>query len=472
MAYSKELLQAILRQDFHSFIIKVFNTINPGIEYRLNWHTELISDYLLAVQNGDINRLIINVPPRSLKSVCVSVAWSAWILGHNPTKRIMTASYSQILSIKHSLDCRFILSTDWYKQLFPDTILSKEHNQKSKFLTTANGFRFATSVGGSATGEGGDILIIDDPHNPSQINSYKMRKKVIEWFEQVFVTRLNNRNTGAIILVMQRLHEEDLTSYLLATSNLWHHLKIPAIADKDYFFKLLVNGQIKEYQYLSGDLLDNFKDSSNLLSKLEQEIGSANYSAQYLQQPLPKGSSLLNIEDISFYENLPEKFDYFIQSWDTAIKISENSDYSVCTIWGILDKKYYLVTMTRKKLTYPELKKLVERLAEQYSPRFILIEDKASGQQILQDLRSFNDNIRIIGIKPRLDKITRFASIVPLFQSSKVLLPKQSTFNNIILKELLYFPHVRNDDIVDSVSQFLNFVKELSLKPPARIREL
>ncbi|WP_341789344.1 hypothetical protein [Rickettsia endosymbiont of Polydrusus tereticollis] len=191
MAYSKELLNAVLRQDFHSFIIKVFNTINPGIEYRLNWHTELISDYLLAVQNGDINRLIINVPPRSLKSVCVSVAWSAWILGHDPTKRIMTASYSQILSIKHSLDCRFVLSTDWYRQLFPDTILSKEHNQKSKFLTTANGFRFATSVGGSATGEGGDILIIDDPHNPSQINSYKMRKKVIEWFEQVFVTRLN-----------------------------------------------------------------------------------------------------------------------------------------------------------------------------------------------------------------------------------------------------------------------------------------
>jgi predicted phage terminase large subunit-like protein len=233
-----------------------------------------------------------------------------------------------------------------------------------------------------------------------------------------------------------------------------------------------MNGQVKEHQYLIGNLLDNFKDSPSELIKLEQEIGSSNYAAQYLQEPLPKGSSLLNIEDISFYENLPEKFDYLIQSWDTAIKIFENSDYSVCTIWGVLDKKYYLITMIRKKLAYPDLKNLVEKLAEQYNPRYILIEDKASGQQILQDLRSFNDNIRIIGIKPKLDKITRFASVVPLFQSAKVLFPKQSTLNNAILKELLYFPHVKNDDIIDSISQFLNFVKELSLKPQARIREL
>ncbi|WP_245207373.1 hypothetical protein [Rickettsia fournieri] len=163
----------------------------------------------------------------------------------------MVVSYSQILSIKHSLDCRFILNFDWYKELFPSTILSKPHNQKSKFLTTANGFRFATSVGGSATGEGGDILMIDDPHNPTQIHSYKIRKKVIDWFEQTFVSRLNNRNKGAIVLVMQRLHTDDLSGYLLNNSNSWHHLKIPAISIQDYSFKLMN----KEYQYLSGKVI-------------------------------------------------------------------------------------------------------------------------------------------------------------------------------------------------------------------------
>lgn len=463
MIYSKELLNSVLRQDFPSFIIKVFNTINPGAEYYPSKHINIISDYLRAVQNGDINRLIINIPPRSLKSICVSVAWTAFLLGLDPTKRIMSASYSQMLSVKHSLDCRFILNSDWYKELFPNTILSKTHNQKSKFLTTANGFRFATSVGGSATGEGGDILIIDDPHNPTQIHSYKIRQKVIDWFEQTFVSRLNNRNRGAIVLVMQRLHSDDLAGYLLNNSNAWHHLKIPAIADRDYSFKLTANS------YVKGEVLESYKEPADCLAKLEHEIGSYNYHAQYLQEPIPQGSSLLNMEDISFYENLPEKFDYLVQSWDTAIKISEDSDYSVCTIWGILGQRYYLVSLIRKRINYPELKNLTEKLANQYKPRFILIEDKASGQQLIQDLGFLGDNIRVIGIKPKLDKVTRFAAVVPLFQAGIVLIPKPST---IALKELLNFPHIKNDDIVDSVSQFLNFMKDKSLKLPARIRSL
>ncbi len=465
MSYPKELLDAILRQDFNSFINKVFNTINPGIKYQPNWHIELISEYLQAVQNGDIKRLIINIPPRSLKSICIGVAWPAWILGHDPSKRIMSASYSQILSIKHSLDCRFIITSDWYQSIFPKTILSKKHNQKSKFLTTMNGFRFATSVGGSATGEGGDILIIDDPHNPTQIGSLKMRQRVNEWFEQTFVTRLNNKHTGAIILVMQRLHEQDLSGYLLANSNDWQHLKIPAMAKQDQIF--IINNY--KYQYIIGDTLHNLRDDPNYLIKLEREIGVHNYAAQYLQQPINNNWLLLNINDICFYEMIEEKFDYFIQSWDTAIKISENADYSVGTCWGIINKQYYLISLLRQKLTYPELKIQIEKLAKKYNPRFILIEDKASGQQIIQDLRS-SGFTNIIAIKPRFDKITRFSSVLAMFQSGVVRLPKQSPFNNILLTELLNFPHYKNDDIVDSVSQFLNFIKERSNSPPARIR--
>jgi len=143
-----------------------------------------------------------------LKSVCISVAWPAWLLAHDPTKRILAASYSQTLSVKHWLDCRFVLSSDWYNQIFPKTTLSKNHNQKSKFLTTLNGFRFATSVGGSVTSEGGDFLILDAPHNPSHINSPKLRIKAIEWFDQTFLTRLNDKSKGAVIVVMQRLHAE------------------------------------------------------------------------------------------------------------------------------------------------------------------------------------------------------------------------------------------------------------------------
>lgn len=466
MNYHKKLLDAILRQDFNCFINKVFNTINPGIKYQSNWHIELISEYLQAIQNGNIKRLIINMPPRSLKSICVGVAFPAWILGHNPSKRIMSASYSQILSIRHSLDCRFIISSNWYKSIFPRTILSNQHNQKSKFLTSVNGFRFATSVGGSVTGEGGDILIIDDPHNPAQINSIKLRKRVCEWFEQSFVTRLNNRNNGAIILVMQRLHEEDLSGYLLAGSDSWQHLKIPARARQDQIF--MINNY--KYHYLVGDSLYKAWDNTDYLIKLEQEIGSYNYAAQYLQEPI-NNYALLTIADISFYEILPEKFDYLVQSWDTAIKISDDSDYSVCTCWGVIDKKYYLILLSRQKLIYPDLKNQVVKLARKYAPRIILIEDKASGQQIIQDLRS-DGFTNIVAIKPKFDKITRFSAILSLFRSGLVSLPKKSSFNKELLGELLAFPHYKNDDIADSVSQFLNFIKEQTNKAPVRIRSI
>ncbi len=473
----KKLLRSLLRHDLSCFIHKVFCTVNPGSTYQPNWHIRLIADYLQAVQSGKIKRLIINIPPRSLKSICVSVAWPAWMLGCDPSKRIMAASYSHTLSLKHSLDCRLVISSPWYKHLFPSTILSTKHNQKSKFLTTLNGFRFATSVGGSATGEGGDFLIIDDPHNPMQINSPKMRQRVIEWFEQTFLTRLNDKSNGAVVLVMQRLHEEDLAGHLLSANDHWQLLKLPVRADKTYIIprphipEKFSSTIAKEYKFCIGQLLHPLRDQEDYLIKLEQEIGSYNFAAQYMQEPIANYCSLLRMSDISFYETLPGKFDYLIQSWDTAIKLSEQADYSVCTVWGITENKYYLIAMFRNKLSYPELKKKAEELARQYPSKFLLIEDKSSGQQLIQDLQ-LNGYNNIEAIKPKLDKITRFASVAPLFQAAKALIPKQSPFTTALLKELTTFPLSRNDDIVDSVSQFLQFAKLISHKPLARIREL
>ena len=466
MKYDDKLLNAILRQDFSSFIGKAFHTINPGAEYHDNWHINLIAEHLEAVRLGKTKRLIINMPPRALKSVCVSVAWPAWLLGQNPASRIMAASYSSVLSIKHSLDCRLVVSADWYKKLFPNTILSPKHNQKSKFLTTKNGFRFATSVGGSATGEGGDILIIDDPHNPTQINSPKMRNKAIEWFEQTFVTRLNDQNKGAIVLVMQRLHQDDLSAHLEGSGN-WEILKIPALAPHNIIYDL---GH-KQYNYTQGDLLNNKRDNAEFLNKLEQEIGARNYAAQFLQEPLPANFNLLSLEDITTYSETPEHFDYYVQSWDTAIKTSENADYSVGTCWGVLNKTFYLTGMIRKKMSYPDLKITMEKWANRYNPRHILIEDKASGQSIIQDLTLVGYN-NIKPIKPKLDKITRFAAIVPLFQSGQAQIPAKSSYNRVLINELTSFPNVKHDDIVDSISQFLNHSKTINNKKTARVRML
>ena len=466
MEYEEELLEAVLREDFASFISKVFSTINPGAEYQANWHIDLIAEHLEAVRLGQIKRLIINMPPRALKSVCVSVAWPAWLLALDPSSRIMVASYSLVLSIKHSLDSRLVVSSNWYQKLFPKTKLSKNHNQKSKFLTTENGFRFATSVGGSATGEGGDFLIIDDPHNPTQINSLKMRSRVIEWFEQTFVTRLNDKNKGSIVLVMQRLHADDLSAHLKSSGN-WEILKIPAIAPENIEYKTP-----KFYKlYQEGELLNSLRDKKEFLHNLEQEIGSRNYAAQFLQEPLPASYNLLSPDDIHCFEKLPEKFDFFVHSWDTAIKISEKADYTVGTIWGVLQNKYYLVQMIRQKLAYSDLKNDIEKQIYKYKPRFVLIEDKASGQSLIQDLKLAGfSNIK--AIKPSVDKITRFASVTCFFENGRALIPQKSAFNRALIAELTTFPSSKNDDIVDSVSQFLNFIKEDKSGSVIQVRSL
>jgi predicted phage terminase large subunit-like protein len=466
MKDTAELLEAILREDFASFIGKVFSTINPGTEYHANWHIDLIAEYLEAVRLGQIKRLIINMPPRALKSVCVSVAWPAWILGINPSSRIMAASYSSILSVKHSMDTRLVVSSNWYKKLFPRTKLSKNHNQKSKFLTTENGFRFATSVGGSATGEGGDFLIIDDPHNPTQVNSLKMRSRVIEWFEQTFVTRLNDKNRGVIVLVMQRLHQDDLSAHLESSKD-WEILKIPALAPRDIEYNFNKFHKL----YKEDELLDNVRDTREFLQRLEREIGSRNYTAQFLQEPLPTTYNLLSPDNIYYFEKLPERFDFFVHSWDTAIKISDKADYTVGTIWGVIHNKYYLVQMIRKKLTYSDLKNEIEKQICKYKPRFVLIEDKASGQSLIQDLKSAGyTNIK--AIKPSLDKITRFASIIHLFENGIILLPVKSAFNRVLTSEITNFPNSKHDDIVDSISQFLNFIKQQNGDNLAKIRVL
>ena len=293
-----------------------------------------------------------------------------------------------------------------------------------------------------------------------------MRNRVIEWFEQTFITRLNDKKNGAIVLVMQRLHQEDLSAHL-QSSNGWEVLKIPALAPKDIEYNF---GKFHKI-YKEGEILDNIRDTQDFLQNLEREIGSRNYAAQFLQEPLPANYNLLSSNNIHYFEKLPGKFDFFVHSWDTAIKTSETSDYTVGTVWGIIQNKYYLVQMIRKKLTYSDLKNEIHKQIHKYKPRFVLIEDKASGQSLIQDLKISGFN-NIKAIKPSLDKITRFASVIHLFESGIVLLPAQAAFSRIITSEITNFPNGKHDDIVDSISQFLNFIKQQNGNNLLQIRSL
>jgi predicted phage terminase large subunit-like protein len=462
----KQLLQAILRTDLKSFICKVFDTINPGIAFNNAWYLDLIADHLESIEYDAYKRLVINIPPRCLKSVSISVAWPAWLLGRQPHKRIIVASYSEQLSIKHSLDCRAVMQSQWYQELFPQTVISPSHNRKNKFMTTQFGFRMAASVGGSITGEGADILIVDDPHNPTYIHSEKIRSKAIQWFEQTFISRLNDQQRGAIVVVMQRLHKQDLSGHLEKQGG-WRELKIPAISDQAMTFR----SPMYEYHFMQGKLLDEARLPLKILEKMKQEIGIANFKAQYLQDPEEQSRGMLKNEEIRYYDVLPI-FESIYQSWDTAIKVNDTSDYSVCTTWGVFQSKYYLIDCLCQKLEYVHLKDAAIKLSQKWMPRVILIEDKASGQSLIQDLKMHNIH-NIIPQRPKIDKLTRFALVVPFFTLEQVLLPQKASWVGSVIAQITAFPYASNDDIVDSISQFLNYIKQENyLSPNPRIRNI
>ena len=206
--------RALLRRDLYAFTQRCFYELNPTTTFLPNWHIEVVASALEACRRGEITRLIINQPPRSLKSHCASVAFVAFLLGHDPAAQIICASYGQDFANKHAMDCRTILASAWYQALFPHTRLSSERQAVQEFMTTRQGFRLSTSVGGVLTGRGADFIIIDDPLKPDEALSDTQRKAVNDWFDHTLYSRLNNKRDGRIILVMQRLHEDDLVGHV------------------------------------------------------------------------------------------------------------------------------------------------------------------------------------------------------------------------------------------------------------------
>ena len=339
------LLEAILRTDPASFTAKVFHTVNPTARYLDNWHVQLICEYLAACSTGEIRRLIINLPPRSLKSICVSVAWPAWLMGHRPSARIMTASYNRDLSVRHALDFRTVISSPWYRWLFPGFVTAPDQNEKHKLQTTARGHRIATSVGGAATGEGADILIVDDPHNPRQALSTVQRESALDWFDQTFASRLDDKKKGVMVVVMQRLHERDLTGHLLAKGG-WEHLCLPAEAER----RTVIDFGTVKLTRAPGDLLHPEREGPVEIARAKRDLGAYAYAAQYQQRPAPLAGGIVDPAWFKRYGALPANPLRIVQSWDTAFKGGALNDPSVCGTWAETETGYYLLHVARRRL--------------------------------------------------------------------------------------------------------------------------
>lgn len=455
--------------NFLKFIKLCFQTVVPECEYHNYRYIKVIADRLEAASSGKIKRLIFNLPPRSMKSICISVAWPAWILGNQPTARIIVASYSKFLSEKHSLDTRCVMQSDWYRTLFPGVELAKDQNTKYKFLTVQRGFRIGTSIGGTLTGEGGDFIIVDDPLSSHQALSKAFRNRVIYWFDQTLITRLNDRKRGIIVLVMHRLHQEDLTGYLLSKpKNLWHQICLPLISEADQVVNSALKREKKIYSRKTGQLL--YPLNREEIGMIKIELGSYAFASQYQQNPLPFSSGMIKQEWLKRYQGVPDNLSNITQSWDTAISVNNTSDFSVCTTWTKIENRFYLLDVYRAKLEYLNLKKQFFSLAQRWNPHAILIEEKASGQQLIQEFKVSSD-LPIISIIPRNDKLTRFNQIVPLIESGRIFLPHHAIWLSDFEYEMLMFPDAHHDDQVDSVVQYLQWIKTRN-SGGMRIRDL
>lgn len=452
----------LLRTDFLSYLHWAFFELNPAEKLLLAPYIELMASKLEACRLGKIKRLIINLPPRYLKSHCASVAFTTWLLGHAPGIKIICASYGQELANKLAFDSRKLMMSPMYQSIF-GTRLASEKRAIDSFRTTANGERMATSVGGVLTGMGADFLIIDDPLKPEEALSEVLRNKCNDWYKNTLSSRLNQKTDGCIILIMQRLHQNDLAGFLIEQGG-WEVISFPAIAetDEEHVIEDLNCGN-RVFIRKAGDALHPERETKEMLEKTRELIGSYNFYSQYQQNPIPKDGLMIKDEWLQFYDELPEQnqFSEVIQSWDTAVKSDSMHDFSVCTTWGITRKReFYLINVYRKKLPYPELKRSVIELCSEHKPRHIVIEDKSSGSQLIQDL------VKELGskVKPFLplagtSKLERLNSITDLFEEGKVFLPKKATWLHDYRSELTSFPGCKHDDQVDSTTQALTYLK-------------
>lgn len=332
------LVDALCRSDFVSFTQKAFHILLPNTVLQMNYHVWSIAYHLELVRRGAIKRLIISLPPRSLKSLLASVAFPAYVLGHDPSQRLIVISYSSDLATKLSNDFRMIIDRLWYQRLFPLMQTSGAKNTEFEVATTRNGYRLATSIDGPLTGRGGNILIVDEPLKPSEALTSR-REWVNNWFYNTLVSRLDDMTTGAIIVVMQRLHDDDLIGALLRSPEHWVHLKLPAIAEVEQRIPIGPGGY---HLRRVGDILHPERMPRSEL-EARRSLDPETFAAHYQQAPMLPGGNIIKREWIRYYDVLPTRnsSSIVLQSWDPASKVGGSNDWSVCTTWLLQDGNYY-----------------------------------------------------------------------------------------------------------------------------------
>lgn len=354
------------------------------------------------------------------------------------------------------MQCRKIMESPWYQNYFPNTRIDQTKKSQTTITTTKGGYRLAKSINGSFTGWGADYIIIDDPIKAGGAMSKADRNHVNDQFDSAILSRLNDKKDGRIIIAMQRVHGDDLTGHVLRKGT-WDHFSLPAIAQKDINFN---TGQNSSHTFKKGQSLHPERDDVEVLEKLRKEMGNSAFQTQYLQDPPAAFGNYIKEEWFSkFRSSEPIYCDEKIQSWDTASKTGDGNSYSVCTTWGVKKDRFYLIDVHRGRYEFPELLKMAKALNKKWNPNYILVEDASSGIQLCQTLLRTTD-LPVKIRKTKLDKETRLQEASFFIEQRMVWLPDNIKWLQEFLDEVLSFPDSKYDDQVDSMVQFLLFMRD------------
>lgn len=467
---ARQVADAILRQHFPCFFQRVFKTLEPGIPYQPNWHYLEIATAFERVRLGHTRRLIVNVPPRSGKSLMATIAFPMFVLGHEPTRRFICVSHTEDLARKFSVDRRTIATSSWYQRAFPAMRLNTARPRDLELITTTRGSCFAAGVGGAILGRGADIIVVDDPIKGVDALSKAERRRVAEFYDNTLLTRLDDKQTGAIVIVMQRLHEEDLVGHVLERDN-WEVITLPALATTETIHQLS-DDPADIYRRRPGDVLHPARESASILDQVRRAQGSLLFQSQYQQAPVPAGGNVIQRNWLKYYteEERPEFFERVVVSWDTASTLNEDSDWSVGTVWGSMGLDYYLLDVVRGRMETPDLRRAITRLSRHWNADATVIEDTELGRALHQDLRA-TGQIPTLLHTPQFDKEARLLAQSARFEAGQVHLPDETSWLGDYVKELLAFPNGGHDDQVDSTSQALWYLTSRNrVAPPLERR--
>lgn len=455
----KDIERELCERSLAYFVRKAWHVLEPAQEYVHNWHIDTMCEYLQAVSRGEVTRLLVNVPPGAMKSLLLCVMFPAWEWTRKPHLKYLGASHTEESAIRDNNKMRYLIKSEWFQSMWG---VELKEDMKTKFENTNMGFR-QCCASTSLTGKRADRVIFDDPHSVEGAKSSVKRAETVRIFKETVTTRLINPISSAIIVIMQRLHEEDMSGVIIKEELGYEHLCLPMEYDPKRVYASSLG--FIDPRNVEGELLFEKRFPKEVVERDKKAMGSQAVAGQFQQTPVADGGNIFDIEWFKEYSAV-RRYNKLTISIDTAQKEGILSDYSVFEIYGEHEGGHDLIEVVRKRLNYPKLKVEALKILDKFSDeRFynsnplltVLIEDKSSGVSLIQDLQS-ETNYAIIPILPEKDKLTRASTCSPLVEAGKVYLDKNAYWYEEFKNEVMMFPNSTHDDQVDAMSQYLNYL--------------